>query len=79
MRIVDMISILEMRISQIERLSQEGRLEGAAKEVLETAFWARSVLDTIGKLGLRKYGRNSSLMTRQHRSLMDSQLNRVNL
>lgn len=57
MRIVDMMSILEMRISQIERLSQEGRLNGAAKEVLETAFWARSVLDTIGKLGLRRYGR----------------------
>lgn len=56
MRIADMISILEMRISQIDRLSQEGRLDGAAKEVLETAFWARSVLDIIGKLGLRKYG-----------------------
>ena len=56
MRIVDMISILEMRISQIDRLSQEGRLDGAAKEILETAFWARSVFDIIGKLGLRRYG-----------------------
>ena len=56
MRFCDVIRVLENKVNLIDQATQTGQWTPESVDVIETAFWARSVLDIIGKVEFHTYG-----------------------
>lgn len=56
MRFIDVIRVLERKVNLIDRPIQDGQWAPAEVDIIETAFWARSVLDVIAKVKFKRYG-----------------------
>ena len=71
MRFIDEIGILERKVNQIDRPTQDGRWAPGEVDIIETAFWARSVLDVLKNVNLHRYGHNLKTTIRTTRSIGD--------
>lgn len=71
MRFIDELRVLERRVSLIDRPTQSNQWAPAEVDIIETAFWARSVLEIIKDVKLREYGHSLKLSIRTTRSVSD--------
>ena len=71
MRFIDELRVLERKVSLIDRPMQDGRWAPPEVDIIETAFWARSVLEIIEDVEFHKYGHSLKLSIRTTRSVSD--------
>ena len=71
MRFCDVIRVLESKVDLIDHTAQTGQWTPDSVDVIETAFWARSVLDIIGKVEFHTYGHSLKTTIRTTRSIPD--------
>ena len=71
MRLIDEIELLRKKIDRIDTLSRESRLAPAEVDIIETAFWARSILDTIEQVDLGEYQHSIKTNLRTTHSISD--------
>ena len=71
MRFIDELEVLKRRVNLIDRPTQDGRWTPGEVDLIETAFWARSVLEIIEDVEFHKYGHRPKLSIRTTRSVSD--------
>ena len=71
MRFIDELRVLERKVSLIDRPMQDGRWAPPEVDIIETAFWARSVLEIIEDVEFHKYGHRLKLSIRTTHSVSD--------
>ena len=71
MRFVDEMGVFERKVNLIDRSAQHSRWTPAEVDIIETAFWARSVLEVIENVEFHKYGHNLKLSIRTTHSVSD--------
>ena len=71
MRFIDEIEILRRKVHQIDQLTQDPQWIPAEADIIEAAFWARSVLDIIKNVEFNRYGHSLRTTIRTTRSVSD--------
>ena len=71
MRFVDEIGILRRKVHRIDQLTQGPQWEPSEVDIIEAAFWARSVLDIIKNVEFSSYGHSLKTTIRTTRSVDD--------
>ena len=71
MRFIDEIGILGEKVHRIDQLTQDAQWTPAEVDIIETAFWARSVLDIIKEVKFHRYGHKLKTTIRTTRSVDD--------
>lgn len=72
MRFFDVIRVLELKVDQIDQTVQDGQWTPRSVDIIETAFWARSVLDIVENVKLNRYGHSLKTTIPTTRSISDS-------
>ena len=71
MRFYDAIRVLKNKVDLIDQTTQTCKWTPVSVDVIETAFWARSVLEIIEKVKFRKYGHSLKTTIRATHSIPD--------
>ena len=71
MRFIDEIGILRRKVHLIDQLTQGPQWEPSEVDIIEAAFWARSVLDIIKNVEFNRYGHSLKTTIRTTRSVDD--------
>ena len=71
MRFVDEIEVLKEKMTRIDKAAQGSQRGPSEVDIVETAFWARSVLDIIKEVEFHKYGHSLKTSIRTTRSVSD--------
>ena len=71
MRFLDEVGILSRKVHLIDQLRQGPQWTPAEIDIIETAFWARSVLDIIKNVDFNRYGHSLKTTIRTTRSVDD--------
>lgn len=71
MRFIDEMGILRVKVHRIDQLTQDAQWEPAEVDIIETAFWARSVLEVIENVDLSRYGHRLKTTIRTTHSVSD--------
>jgi len=71
MRFIDEMRVLERRVNEIDQPTQHGQWAPAEVDIIETAFWARAVLEIIENVEFHKYGHSLKTTIRTTRSVDD--------
>ena len=71
MRFIDEIGILRRKMHRIDQLTQGPQWEPSEVDIIETAFWARSVLDIIRNVEFNRYGHSLNATIRTTRPVDD--------
>lgn len=71
MRFYDAIRVLENKVDQIDQTTKDVKWTPVSVDVIETAFWARSVLDIIEKVEFHRYGHSLKTTIRTTHSISD--------
>ena len=71
MRFIDEMGVLKRKVNLIDGPTQDGGWTPAEVDIIETAFWARSVLEIIENVEFHKYGHSLKLSIRTTRSVND--------
>ena len=71
MRFLDEKGILRRKVHQIDQLTQDAQWEPAEVDIIETAFWARSVFDIIENVEFNRFGHRLKTTIRTTQSVDD--------
>ncbi len=71
MRFIDQVGVLRSKVQRVDQLAQGPQWEPLEVDIIEAAFWARSVLDIIKDVKFHRYGHKLRTTIRTTHSVND--------